>query len=103
MANNDLFSGLTQSLQEMGLADSDDRPRYTPLTGGVSSDIWRVDLRCGSICVKRALPQLRVKNDWFAPVERNQSEIAWIENLRKLAAAPRQKSANRASARSKTS
>jgi DNA-binding PadR family transcriptional regulator len=32
-----------------------------------------------------------------------QSEIAWIENLRKLAAAPRQKSANRASARSKTS
>ncbi len=85
MTNDDLFLVLTESLQEMGLAEPDDRPKYTAITGGVSSDIWRVDLRNGSICVKRALPQLRVKNDWFAPVERNQSEIAWIREVSKFA------------------
>jgi 5-methylthioribose kinase len=85
MTNDDVFLTLTESLREMGLADGDDRPRYTAITGGVSSDIWRVDLRSGSICVKRALPQLRVKNDWFAPVERNQSEIAWIREVAKFA------------------
>ena len=30
------------------------------LTGGVSSDIWRIDLPSGPICVKRALEKLRV-------------------------------------------
>ena len=34
--------------------------RLKRLTGGVSSDIWRVDLRAGPVCVKRALPRLRV-------------------------------------------
>lgn len=43
----------------------------TPLTGGVSSDIYRAD--CGSLtcAVKRALPKLKVAADWRAPVERN--------------------------------
>ena len=48
-----------------------------PLTGGVSSDVWRVDLADRSVCVKRALPQLKVAGDWFAPVERSHWEAAW--------------------------
>lgn len=51
----------------------------TPLTGGVSSDIVRVELADGrAYCAKRALPQLKVKSDWTAPVERNHYEIAWL-------------------------
>ena len=50
-----------------------------PLTGGVSSDIVRVQLADGrSFCAKRALPKLKVKSDWQAPLERNHYEIAWL-------------------------
>jgi aminoglycoside phosphotransferase (APT) family kinase protein len=54
-------------------------PFGEPLTGGVSSDIWRIDLPSGPICVKRALPKLRVKADWQAPVERNIFEARWMK------------------------
>jgi aminoglycoside phosphotransferase (APT) family kinase protein len=49
-----------------------------PLTGGVSSDIWRIDLPSGPICIKRALAKLRVAADWRAPVERNLYEARWM-------------------------
>ncbi len=53
--------------------------RFTPLVGGVSSDIWRVDLPDGrTICIKRALPKLKVAADWTAPVSRNAFEWAWL-------------------------
>ena len=48
------------------------------LRGGVSSDIWRVDLEQGPVCVKRALPVLRVQARWEAPVERNAYEARWL-------------------------
>ncbi len=57
-----------------------------PLSGGVSSDIWRVDLPTGPICVKRALPRLRVAQLWEAPVERNRYERLWLQSA--AAAAP---------------
>jgi len=62
----------------MGLAGHDEDPHYVSLAGGVSSDIWVADLRLGAVCVKRALPKLRVQMDWSAPIERNQYEIAWL-------------------------
>jgi aminoglycoside phosphotransferase (APT) family kinase protein len=46
-----------------------------PLAGGVSSDIWRV----GELCVKRALPKLKVAADWRAPVARNLYEARWLK------------------------
>jgi 5-methylthioribose kinase len=49
------------------------------LSGGVSSDIWRVDLARGPVCVKRALPRLRVAQLWEAPVERNRYERLWLQ------------------------
>jgi aminoglycoside phosphotransferase (APT) family kinase protein len=49
------------------------------LPGGVSSDIWRVQLAAGPICVKRALPRLRVAQRWEAPVERNRYERLWLQ------------------------
>jgi aminoglycoside phosphotransferase (APT) family kinase protein len=50
-----------------------------PLAGGVSSDIWRIDLPSGPVCVKRALAKLRVSADWQAPVERNRYEARWMQ------------------------
>lgn len=51
-----------------------------PLTGGVSSDIVRVELGDGQVyCAKRALPKLKVASDWQAPLERNHYEIAWLQ------------------------
>ena len=61
------------------MVDDPQSPRFTPLAGGVSSDIWRVDLTDRTVCVKRALSRLKVSADWSAPVERNAYEAAWIE------------------------
>src|SRR6266446_1539836 len=54
-----------------------DRLLYTR-GGGVSSDIWRVELASGPVCVKCALPRLRVAQVWEAPVERSRYEYEWF-------------------------
>lgn len=63
----------------LGLAGADEKPAVTALTGGVSSGIYRVDLRSGSYCLKQALPKLKVAKEWLAPVERVFSEYAWLQ------------------------
>jgi aminoglycoside phosphotransferase (APT) family kinase protein len=50
----------------------------TPLPGGISSLIVRAETKRGPICVKRALPQLKVAAPWFAPIERNAAEVQWM-------------------------
>ena len=55
------------------------------LRGGVSSDIYRVDLPAATICVKRALPKLKVAADWQAPPERNRNEVAWMRTVGAIA------------------
>jgi aminoglycoside phosphotransferase (APT) family kinase protein len=72
---NELDDFLTRS----GLVAAQIGRQWTPLTGGISSDIWRVDLSDGrSLCVKRALPRLKVPVEWRAPVSRNAYEWAWM-------------------------
>jgi aminoglycoside phosphotransferase (APT) family kinase protein len=66
------------ALRRLGLLRASETPRFARLTGGVSSDIWRVDLERGPVCVKRALPKLRVAAEWQAPVERNVYEARWM-------------------------
>jgi aminoglycoside phosphotransferase (APT) family kinase protein len=65
-------------LRRKGLVATDEIPAALALSGGVSSDIWRVDLAQGPLCVKRALPRLRVTQLWEAPVERNRYEYEWF-------------------------
>jgi hypothetical protein len=67
-----------EALRELGLAGPGPLSG-APLTGGVSSDIWRVDIADGPVCAKRALARLRVEADWRAPIERNRYEARWLQ------------------------
>jgi 5-methylthioribose kinase len=69
---------LLDALRRMRLVQSDETPALTQLTGGVSSLIVRADTARGPVCVKQALPQLKVAALWEAPVERNRAEVAWM-------------------------
>ena len=82
---------LDAALRRLGLLEPAATARWTPLTGGVSSDIWRVELADRTVCVKRARPVLAVAAQWHAPVERNESEVGWLELAQKICpgAAPR--------------
>ena len=87
----DVPAEFAQALRELGLADAGERLVGAPLAGGVSSDIWRIDTRRGTMCAKRALAKLRVAADWRAPIDRNRYEARWLEvaNDARPGAAPR--------------
>lgn len=63
---------------ELGLDDRDDLIEVRPLTGGVASDIFQVETRRNTYCVKFAIEKLRVEADWFAPLHRNAAEYEWL-------------------------
>ena len=70
---------MVELVRRAGLCGQAETPRAQALSGGgVSSDLWRVDLARGPVCVKRALPRLRVTQLWEAPVERNRYEYEWF-------------------------
>ncbi len=66
-------------LRMQGLLRYGETAELTPLTGGVSSDLWRVDLPGRTVCVKSALAQLKVAQEWLAPVSRNRVEYDWLQ------------------------
>jgi fructosamine-3-kinase len=70
---------ILDALRRMGLLATSADAHGERLTGGVSSDIWRIDLPAGPVCVKRALAKLRVAADWQAPIERNRYEARWMQ------------------------
>jgi aminoglycoside phosphotransferase (APT) family kinase protein len=55
------------------------RPVVQALAGGVSSDIWLIDDGKRKLVLKRALPKLRVADDWFADVSRNRHEQDFMD------------------------
>lgn len=65
-------------LVRLGLAGAGDTPEITPLTGGVSSDIWVVRDASRRYVLKHAREQLKVDAAWHAPVDRGASEVAWL-------------------------
>jgi aminoglycoside phosphotransferase (APT) family kinase protein len=77
---DDLFdpAAVRAVLGRLGLCDATEPMACEPLAGGVSSDILRVDLPGRSVCVKRALPRLKVAAEWLVPVERSSHEAAWL-------------------------
>ncbi len=75
---------LVRALGRMAIVSADQPIALVALTGGVSSDVYRVDLPGRVICVKRALPKLKVAADWRAPVERNRWEVEWMRIARAI-------------------
>jgi aminoglycoside phosphotransferase (APT) family kinase protein len=67
-----------QFLNRSGLVKPGERVQLVPLTGGVASDIFRVEVGDRSFVVKKALARLRVAQEWNAPVARNASEVGWF-------------------------
>jgi aminoglycoside phosphotransferase (APT) family kinase protein len=72
---------LGRALVRMQIVSADQLIRLTALTGGVSSDIYRVDVPSGVVCVKRALARLKVAADWQVPVARNRWEVEWMRSV----------------------
>jgi len=70
-------------LQKTGRVRSPE-PTAVPLTGGISSEIWRVTDGSERFVVKRALPRLKVRDDWFADPARNRVEhdcLAYLDRI----------------------
>ncbi|MBM3490132.1 MAG: aminoglycoside phosphotransferase family protein [Alphaproteobacteria bacterium] len=66
------------ALCRLGLLAPDEAVAFEALSGGVASDIWKVDAGGRAFCVKRALAKLKVMQDWRAPVGRNAAEVGWL-------------------------
>jgi 5-methylthioribose kinase len=74
-----------QALERMNLVTAGNSLKATRLTGGVSSDIWKIETSDRTFCVKRALAKLKVAQDWQAPVERSAYEAQWMVTARAFA------------------
>jgi 5-methylthioribose kinase len=75
---------IAAALCAAGLIRAGVEPHFEALTGGVASDIWKIETGDRPIVVKRALPKLRVVTDWHAPVTRNAAEAAWFRAVRDI-------------------
>ena len=73
---------ILEILSAEGFLPAGASPPLARLAGGVSSEVFRMDLAGGPVCVKQALAKLRVAADWRAPVERSRFEVAWLRTAR---------------------
>jgi len=73
-----------RDLQRLGLVSAADTIRLSPLPGGVSSDIFKVEAGGRVFVVKRALSKLRVADEWRAPTSRNRHEADWLEAVARI-------------------
>lgn len=72
-----MISILDQLLHDGRLSSTD--ATVTPLTGGVSSEIYLVEDGEKKWVVKRALEKLKVQEDWFADTSRNRFEREYLK------------------------
>lgn len=68
---------ITDLLFDAGVIGDKNNVQQTPLTGGVSSEIHKIESGDAVYCVKRALDRLKVEAEWRAPVERSRYEVRW--------------------------
>jgi aminoglycoside phosphotransferase (APT) family kinase protein len=76
---DDIHNRCAALLAELSLARCEEVTSVTPLTGGVASDIARVEVGETTYVAKFALPKLKVAADWRAPVHRNAAEYSWLQ------------------------
>lgn len=73
---NTEYPDVTAALTAMGLPPADE---IVPLSGGVSCDVYLVKSGTQTVCIKRALPKLRVAADWRASADRSHAEVGWFK------------------------
>jgi 5-methylthioribose kinase len=76
---------LRETLSRMGLLSGTEPAEFTELSGGVSARIVSVKTSGRVMCVKQALPKLKVTADWEAPLSRNTAEVAWLRMASNIA------------------
>ncbi len=74
------FLDLIPTLRRAGLINNP-KPAITPLTGGVSSEILKIQDGNRCFVVKRALAKLKVRDNWFADISRNQVEENYLRRV----------------------
>ena len=92
--SDSLPSEIFDSLKTMDIIKTGDDVECQPLTGGVASDIWRIDIYpvgdCNrgneynqprTLCIKRALSQLKVEQTWEVSTDRNAYEVRWFQTV----------------------
>jgi aminoglycoside phosphotransferase (APT) family kinase protein len=80
-------SSQASDLQRLLLSDGviqDRTATLMPLSGGVSSEIYLVNDGGRQFVVKRALPKLKVEQEWFADTSRNANEAACLSYIARL-------------------
>lgn len=77
--SDDLFQKCSDLVEELELGSADSLTTVKSLAGGVSSDIVLVEFGTSRLCIKFALPKLKVAADWHAPVHRNKAEYEWLQ------------------------
>lgn len=76
-------TALMELLRHDGVIQTTD-VQLTPLSGGVSCEIYLVTDGTERFVIKRALAKLRVKDDWFADVSRNRHEWEYMRYVAKF-------------------
>ena len=72
-------AGVLEFLRRHGLVAPGVQPVLTPLDGGVSSDLWKVEAVGRTLCVKGALAELKTARTWHAPLSRNRVEHDYLQ------------------------
>jgi aminoglycoside phosphotransferase (APT) family kinase protein len=85
MADPAYLADLIDALHRAGLVPAGVNPSLLALTGGVASDIWKVNAGDKTFVVKRALPKLRVAAEWHVPTSRNAAEADWLRIVHDIA------------------
>src|ERR1700722_8602770 len=75
---------LCDALSRMGLLGGGEPVELVELSGGVSARIVSVKTSTRTMCVKQALPKLKVEADWAAPLSRNAAEVAWLRMVAQI-------------------
>ena len=84
MKTNKLPKEIYSSSINFGLLSKNQDYTSNKITDGVSSDIWHVKTANNECCIKRALAKLSVKEEWFAPSERNNFEAKYFTNCKNI-------------------
>jgi aminoglycoside phosphotransferase (APT) family kinase protein len=78
------LDSLVELVRKAGLCSEDENPTVETFSGGVSSLVILVRGSRGAWIVKQVLPQLRVKDEWFADTTRIFAECECLKLVRDL-------------------